>query len=788
MAKAKRALNKEANDKPKVQIDPRRLGFAALIGLGLVFLILALYQGVVLTAHSAEKARIKRAAESQAAAIRETLNRQRAAVAEVATRGTLISALDQSEGLRLNVGAQVASEIGADRVLVVETEIEGKKSAPYPGLDYAALSVGLFAKNTGEVGGPLYTSGDVSGRIHWSAPLGNPISGMVVVTYPGATITTGLKEEASGSYLDLRTISSRGIAQVLVSYGVSSSFTPIQDPTFDVDGEYLVGYGQTTPFGMFVEGWSHVIALALGAVLMICGAIVIRVGRKLLRSTEQGAEAEAGVPAPAIEADEELRAAMDFTREAREAKAQKAPADTEPGAVPDASLFRAYDIRGVVGKTLNADVARSLGRAIGSEAVDRGQNEIVVGRDGRHSGPELQDALMQGLTQSGINVIDIGAAPTGALYFAAYDLGCESGVMVTGSHNPPEYNGFKIMLGGETLSGDAILALRSRLENGTLHSGQGGVQETDILEEYVDRIASDIQVEEPLKVVVDCGNGIAGCIAPRVIEEIGCEVIPLHCDVDGDFPNHHPDPSVPENLADLITTVSQLGADIGVAFDGDGDRLGVVTAGGDIIYADRILMMLAEDVLLRNPGATIIYDVKSSAHLARVILSAGGSPLMWKTGHSLIKQKMKETDAALAGEMSGHFFFAERWYGFDDGIYAASRLLEILASHPDGPVDSLQNLPQSSSTPEIKVPLKEGEPAALVAKFAAKAKFDGARMTTIDGVRADFDDGWGLVRASNTTPCLVLRFEGDSESSMNRIVAEFKKLLLSVKRDLQLPF
>lgn len=784
MAKAKRALKNKQDEKPKINVDPRRLAFAALIGFGLVFLILALYQGVVLTSHTVEKARIKDAAQRQAVAIRETLANQREKVAEVAARETVATAAGRSGSVRKNLASQIASEIGADRVLIVDSEIENLKSVAYPGLDYAALSVGLFAKNTEALGGPLYTSGDVSGRIHWAAPIGDPVSGLVVVTYPGSDITGGLRESASGSYLDLRAVSNRGLVQVLASFGVSPSFTPVRDSTFEIEDEYSVGYGTTTPFGMFVNGWPHVIALTLGAVLMICGAVVVRVGPNLLRSKSEP-DADASESRPAFEADDELKAAMDFTQEAR--KTEKAVA-VEDTATPDVSLFRAYDIRGIVGKTLNKGVARSLGQAIGSEAKDRGLDEIVVGRDGRHSGPELQDALMQGLTQSGINVIDIGAAPTGALYFAAYHLGCESGVMVTGSHNPPEYNGFKIMLGGETLSGDAIVGLRDRLEAGNLHSGRGGIQETDILEEYVDRIASDIQVEEPLKVVVDCGNGIPGCIAPRIIEEIGCEVIPLHCDVDGDFPNHHPDPSVPENLADLVTTVSKLGADVGVAFDGDGDRLGVVTADGDIVYADRILMLLAEDVLLRNPGATIIYDVKSSAHLARVILSAGGSPLMWKTGHSLIKQKMKETDSALAGEMSGHFFFSERWYGFDDGIYAAARLLEILASHPDGPVDAMANLPQSTSTPEIKIPLKEGEPALIVEKFTANAKFDGARLTTIDGVRADFDDGWGLVRASNTTPCLVLRFEGDSEAAMTRIAEEFKKQLLAIKGDLRLPF
>jgi phosphomannomutase/phosphoglucomutase len=458
--------------------------------------------------------------------------------------------------------------------------------------------------------------------------------------------------------------------------------------------------------------------------------------------------------------------------------------------VVDPSIFRAYDIRGVVGDTLTTGVARMIGRAIGSEARDRGLTEIVVGRDGRLSGPDLVFALINGLRSTGIDVIDIGAAPTPVTYFACYHLRTGSGISVTGSHNPPDYNGFKIVLGGETLSEDAIQNLYRRIEEERFVDGMGGLQTLDVGDDYIRRITDDIQVERKLKVVVDCGNGIPGAIAPAVLEGIGCEVVPLYCDVDGTFPNHHPDPSDLHNLQDLIVSVKNIGADVGLAFDGDGDRLGVVTASGEVIFPDRLLMLYATDILLRNPGATIIYDVKCTGHLQPLILQQGGSPLMWRTGHSLIKAKMRETNAALAGEMSGHFFFGERWYGFDDGIYSAARLMEILAADIDGrtPEQIFATLPKGVSTPELKIPMREGEHYRFIEAFRARAKFDGARLTTIDGVRADWPDGWGLVRASNTTPVLVLRFDADSAPALRRIQDVFRSQLLALDSSLPLPF
>ncbi len=462
--------------------------------------------------------------------------------------------------------------------------------------------------------------------------------------------------------------------------------------------------------------------------------------------------------------------------------------EDETEIMPDASIFRAYDIRGVVNQTLTPGVVRLIGRAIGSEAIQRGRNTVVVGRDGRLSGPTLAQALIAGLTETGCEVKDIGVVPTPVLYFAANHLDTQTGVVVTGSHNPPDYNGLKIMIDGETLSGNSIQHLRERIEAGNFISGEGGVEEVDIIPDYIERIRSDIQLDRPLKVVVDCGNGVAGAVAPQLLKAIGCEVTELFCEVDGNFPNHHPDPSKPENLKDLIATVKQVQADVGLAFDGDGDRLGVVTTEGNVVWADRVLMLFAGDVLDRNPGGLIIYDVKCSRFLDRIIREHGGEPLMWKTGHSFIKAKIRETGALLAGEMSGHIFFKERWYGFDDGLYAAARLLEILGKDERPASEVFASLPDSENTPELNVTMQEGEPPGFIERLLASAHFEGARVSTIDGLRADFDDGWGLVRASNTTPVLVLRFEADDEVALTRIMEDFRRVMLQVEPGLSLPF
>jgi len=448
-----------------------------------------------------------------------------------------------------------------------------------------------------------------------------------------------------------------------------------------------------------------------------------------------------------------------------------------------ASIFKAYDIRGVVPTTLDAEVAEALGRAFGSAARAAGEKAVAVGRDGRLSGPALADALIRGLVATGVEVIDIGAVTTPMLYFAAHTL-ANSGIQVTGSHNPKDYNGFKMVLAGRAIYGDEIQGLRRVMEAGSAKLAPGGsVRKVDVTQAYTQRIVEDIKLARPIKVVVDSGNGIAGASAPAILRAIGCEVTELYSEVDGNFPNHHPDPSKPENLEDLIAALAAGDAELGLAFDGDGDRLGIVTKDGQNIFPDRQMVLFAQDVLSRVPGGTIVYDVKCSQRLAPAIEAAGGKPMIYKTGHSLIKAKMKEIDSPLGGEMSGHIFFKERWFGFDDGTYAGCRLLEILSKTPNASA-TLNALPTSFSTPELNVKCAEGEPHALVEQLVKTAKFDApARASTIDGLRVDWPDGFGLIRASNTTPVLVLRFEGQTQAALERIQHDFLALLKGVKPD-----
>ncbi len=454
-------------------------------------------------------------------------------------------------------------------------------------------------------------------------------------------------------------------------------------------------------------------------------------------------------------------------------------------------IFKAYDIRGVVERALTPEAVENIGHAIGSEAIARKQTEVAIGRDGRGSGPELSAALARGLRASGINVVDVGMVATPMVYFATYELNTHCGVMVTGSHNPPEYNGLKMMLAGDTLAGDAIQALRTRIERGDLTHGAGSYRTHNIREAYLDRIvkaADGVKLARPIKIAVDCGNGVAGAFAPDLYRRLGCEVVELFCDVDSRFPNHHPDPSQPKNLQDLIKSLKAGKAELGLAFDGDGDRLGVVTKSGTIIYPDRQLMLFAADVLSRNPGAEIIFDVKSTRNLFKWIRDRGGKPLLWKTGHSFVKSKLKETGAPLAGEMSGHMFFKERWYGFDDALYAGARLLEILSRVSDLTA-TLESLPDAVSTPELHVHTAEGENYALMDALKKNAKFDGnEEIITIDGMRVEYADGFGLARPSNTTPVIVLRFEAENTAALKRIQDNFRSALIQVKPGIELPF
>ncbi|MBB5465486.1 phosphomannomutase/phosphoglucomutase [Paraburkholderia sp. CI2] len=460
------------------------------------------------------------------------------------------------------------------------------------------------------------------------------------------------------------------------------------------------------------------------------------------------------------------------------------------------SIFKAYDIRGVIGKTLDADAARSIGRAFGSEVRAQGGDAVVVARDGRLSGPELIGALSDGLRAAGVDVVNVGMVPTPVGYFAASvplqlaggERRVDSCIVVTGSHNPPDYNGFKMVLRGAAIYGEQILALHQRIVDENFADGSGSYAEYDIADAYLERIASDVKLARPIKIVVDTGNGVAGGLAPKLFRKLGCELVELFTEVDGNFPNHHPDPAHPENLEDVIRALKETDAEIGFAFDGDGDRLGVVTKDGQIIYPDRQLMLFAEEVLSRNKGAQIIYDVKCTRNLAKWVKDKGGEPLMWKTGHSLVKAKLRETGAPLAGEMSGHVFFKDRWYGFDDGLYTGARLLEILTRVAD-PSKLLNSLPNSHSTPELQLKLEEGENFELIARMQQNAKFTGAdNVVKIDGLRVEYPDGFGLARSSNTTPVVVMRFEADNDAALKRIQNDFRRVILAEKADAKLPF
>ena len=453
-------------------------------------------------------------------------------------------------------------------------------------------------------------------------------------------------------------------------------------------------------------------------------------------------------------------------------------------------IFKAYDIRGIVDKSLTTDIVERIGKALGSEALKRGGSEIVIGRDGRLSGPTLSAALARGMQSTGIAVIDIGVVATPMVYFAAITLGARSGVMVTGSHNPPDYNGIKMVVEGETLALDAIQALLRRIQadDFTVGKNPGGYRTHHINDDYVTRITADVKLKRKMKIVLDCGNGSPAVVALPLFEALGCEVVPLFCEVDGTFPNHHPDPSQPKNLQDVIRALKETDAEIGIAFDGDGDRLGVVTKDGEIIFPDRQLMLFAADVLSRAPGGTVIFDVKCSRNVAPWIKQHGGVPMMWKTGHSLIKLKMKEVDSPISGEMSGHIFIKERWYGFDDALYCGARLLEIVSAFADASAP-LKALPDALSTPELNWKLAEGEPHSLIENIQKTAVFtDAKEIITIDGVRVEYADGFGLARASNTTPVIVLRFEADNDAALTRIQEDFRRVLLAVKPGAGLPF
>ena len=451
-------------------------------------------------------------------------------------------------------------------------------------------------------------------------------------------------------------------------------------------------------------------------------------------------------------------------------------------------IFRAYDIRGVVENALTPDTVQQIGQAFATEALAQGQKTVVIGRDGRLSSPELAQRLSEGLRSGGCDVIDIGMVPTPVLYYATHKLKTGTGIMVTGSHNPPQYNGLKMLIAGNTLYGDSIKAFYHMIVEGRVNEGTGTHTEENVIPEYLDTIVNDIKLEKPLNIAIDCGNGVAGVLATELFTRLGCNVTELFCDVDGNFPNHHPDPSKPENLVDLQKAMSENHLDIGLAFDGDGDRVGILDDKQNILWADRQMMLYSADVLKRKPGALIIFDIKSTSNLESYIKNLGGEPLMWKTGHSFIKAKMKETGAELAGEMSGHVFFKERWFGFDDGLYSAARMLEIVSQHDESSSELFETLPDSFNTPELQIDFEEGEHYKFMTKFIDEAKFENADTVTIDGIRVNYAEGWGLIRPSNTTPCLVLRFEANDENTLATIQNTFREQLLAVDSTLNLPF
>lgn len=678
---------------------------------------------------------------------------------------------------------------GSPRVVIVPPAVESQVTEAHPALSYASIDMLVRARNERRLQpAELHNVGTEQQTLSYVYPVRveGDLQALVLVARADERLLQAIGNlSALGGGVAVTQGSGRPDDYVVAEAGdLGLRFSAQESSTEISDSTLRVVYSVRPVFSLLATRNLPLVATGLAAsLLLIVGLLYYRRRAAVLQERTE-VEAFESTEVARIEEDRRIEESMAFTKDLSDGSG----VDVESLEL-DSGIFRAYDIRGIVGQGLTSEVAELIGRAVGSEIVERGLSDVVVARDGRLSGPDLIEGLTRGLQSAGVDVSQLGAVPTPVLYFATHEIGTGSGVMVTGSHNPPEYNGFKIMVGGDTLSGDAIKDLYQRIVENRLSSGEGGLQEIDdIVEQYVDRIASDVQVEVPLKVVVDAGNGIAGDVAPKVLEEIGCEVVPLYCDVDGNFPNHHPDPSDPKNLTDLIAIVEQSEADLGVAFDGDGDRLGVVTNTGENIFPDRLLMLFAQDVLTRNPGGAIIYDVKCTGKLADAILGAGGSPIMWKTGHSFIKSKMKEIGAELAGEMSGHFFFKERWYGFDDGIYAAARLLEILAADGREPAEILEELPSGVSTPELKIEMNEGEHYTFIEEFAEQAAFDGARLTRIDGVRADYEDGWGLVRCSNTTPCLVLRFDADTEDALERIQNEFREQLLAVRDDLTLPF
>ena len=775
----------------KKRLDPAQAArlLPLLAGLLGVFGLWALVTGGLRMRDDARAVSLEHARDDAVAAVRRSLLDQRQQF------GKRLQSTDFKLAVAAGDLATAAAELKRGWADVQRVEVApASMDALYAGLPrsgYGTLAVAESAIASGKTEARVVKSGPAQ-RLALAAPVAGGAQPLVAyVELPLERLANGFNSPVvpSGAYLALRQGGGNVIERGATDLNDGAEVMAAKVPDSDLRVAAAATDAIATPFAL-----GGLVATGLGAGLVLLATwLLLGLRPRLLRRV--GTEDEVQPTLEDMQRDlpaQPARAVVETaaTADAGELEAGDEAAAEAPRLMVDPGIFRAYDIRGVVGRSLDPAVAEKIGQAIGSVMAEQGLDDIVVGRDGRLSGPELSKGLIAGLRKAGRNVIDIGMAPTPVVYFGCYHLRTGCGVAITGSHNPPDYNGFKIVVGTETLSGDAITDLHARIADGRLHQAEvpGTLVERDIGEDYVQRIAGDIQLATPLKVVVDAGNGVAGELGPRVLEAIGAHVTPLYCEIDGTFPNHHPDPSEPHNLRALVEMVEHLDADLGLAFDGDGDRLGVVTRAGRNIFPDRLLMLFAADVLSRNPGAVIVYDVKCTGRLPMHILQHGGSPLMWKTGHSLIKSKMRETEAALAGEMSGHFFFAERWFGFDDGIYAAARLLEIVDASGQPAEDVFAALPDGVSTPEIKVDAPNGDPHEFVDRFRMVASFEGARATTIDGLRVDWPDGWGLVRASNTTPVLVMRFDADSQQAMARIQQAFREQLLALEPGLALPF
>ena len=722
--------------------------------------------------------------ESQSEALVETIQQNMERTNQLAA--DIIAANPDAENIEEIVKAQVPQALRVIRVIEPVASIE--PDPVFPGINFATLAMLKTTSETQTQQLPeIHLYGQKNQYLNY-VYIQKPEQAYVVISYPVDLIIKEQRMQFTQSELSLMQKAGSRSSVVLQRWGqVDQNLDRLDEQIKIPNSHFYVNYSVQKSFsGLFSLSLTGSIIAFLASLVLAIATFMKRQARLIELEVIKAKQVEEPVYVPASK----IGKAKDLEGDDGDTKqlGQEGVADKVKLKLPDKSIFKAYDIRGIVDETLTSDAVLQIGQAIGTENINRGRQSIVVARDGRLSGPTLLNQLIKGIQKSGCDVINIGAVPTGVLYFSTHHLETGSGVMLTGSHNPANYNGLKIMLDGETLAGKLITNLYDMIASGNLLTGEGSVQELDIADDYIDYISSEIQLENEPTVVVDCGNGIPGELAPELLEEIGCEVIPLHCEVDGNFPNHHPDPSVPENLQDLMATLKSVDADIGIAFDGDGDRLGVVTKAGEIINPDRLLMLFAKDVLSRQPGSSIIFDVKCTGHLPKSIVKYGGMPIMWKTGHSFMKAKLKETNAALAGEMSGHFFFNERWFGFDDGLYAAARLLEILDQEDQTPEEVFAELPNSVNTPELKVHMKEGEHYMFMDEFISRAEFPDAKITTIDGIRADFAKGWGLVRCSNTTPCLVIRFDADDEETLEKIKDEFRTQLLSVSEDLELPF